>query len=215
MRVVVGMATTAKRLMYAELAIKSLEDQVDEIHLWNNDTEDANLFDNGKFVGLDCEFEECYYFTCDDDIIYPPTYVQDMIKAIEFHKCIVTHHGRKLKGTGIDYYSQGMSGHYGYRCLSMIPRDTEIDVCGSGCTAFSTVDFNPLELYRSKDLMMADLVLSLEAAKQGKKIMVLSHDADYFRDLKVPKGLTIYEMQKENHSRQNEIADEIYKLKHN
>jgi hypothetical protein len=71
---------------------------------------------------------------------------------------------------------------------------------------------------------MSDLVFSLEAVKQGKKIMVLAHDEDYFQDLEVPRlqtiGFTQMALIAQNErfygtkSRQSELANEIYKLKH-
>lgn len=209
MKIVVGMATTNARKEFAEQAIESLEAQVDIIYLYNNDERVEDLTDNGKFHGLNFIEEYCYYFTCDDDIIYPPTYVKDMIAKIEEHKCIVTHHGRRLRGLNREYYR----GHYGYRCLSFNPQDRLIDIAGTGVTAFKTDYFCPSQLSHANDKMMADCVFSLEATKQGKEIMVLAHKEGYFKDLQVPKELTIYEMQKDKAIRQREIADEIWRLK--
>ena len=103
MKVIVGMATTSARKEFAEIAMASLRDQVDSIILYNNDEYTNDLTDNGKFYGLNFIEEPCYYFTCDDDIIYPATYVQDMIAKIEEYGCIVTHHGRRLKGLNVEY----------------------------------------------------------------------------------------------------------------
>ena len=209
MRVKVGMATTNARKEFAEIAMNSLRDQVDSIILYNNDEYNNDLTDNGKFYGLNFIDEPCYYFTCDDDIIYPATYVKDMIEAIEYHGCIVTHHGRRLRGLNVEYYR----GHYGYRCLGFIPNDEPIDVAGTGVTAFRTDYFNPMQLSHANDKRMADCIFSLEAAKQGKDIMILSHKEGYFKDLQVPKELTIYNMEKDKATRQMEIANEIFKLK--
>ena len=220
MRVVVGMATTNKRKAFAEKAVNSLINHVDEIYLVNNDEEHDDLTDNAKFLGLSLEYEPCYYFTCDDDIIYPPTYVRDMIAKIEEYKCIVTHHGRMLKGLDLDYYFE----HPAHICTEEELEDRIIDVAGTGVTAFSTEYFNPIDLVFSKDKKMSDLIFSLEAAKQGKKIMAVAHDENYIKDLEVPKMLTIGWTQSvliahnkrlfNKDSRQMEIANEIYKLKH-
>ena len=209
MKVIVGMATTSARKEFAEIAMASLRDQVDSIILYNNDEYANDLTDNGKFYGLNFIEEPCYYFTCDDDIIYPATYVKDMIAKIEEYGCIVTHHGRRLKGLNVEYYR----GHYGYRCLSFNPADYPIEVAGTGVTAFRTDYFFCPELSHANDKRMADCIFSLEAMKQGKKIMVLAHKEDYFQGLEVPRELTIYAMEKDNATRQMEICNEIYKLK--
>lgn len=206
MKVIVGMATTNKRRKYAIEAMNSLAPQVDEIRLYDNDAELHDYTDNAKFYYLSHYKEPVYWFSCDDDLIFPPTYVKDMINKIEEHKCIVTHHGRRLRGLSLDYYT----GHYGYRCLSFNPADYPISVAGTGCTAFRTDYFNPVEIYRSEDKKMADLVFSLEAKKQNKKIVVLSHREGYIKQLPVPSELTIYHDQKNKAVRQMELANEIY-----
>jgi hypothetical protein len=205
------MATTREREHIAKEAIESLESQVDEVFLYNNGEAKAmglrDLTDNGKFWAVDMYEEPIYYFSCDDDIIYPPTYVEDMIAKIEEHKCIVTHHGRRLK-EGHRYYRQP----YGYSCLNFNPRDYPIDVAGTGVCAFSTQYFKPSSIYKSKYLRMADLVFSLEATYQNKKIMVLAHPKGYLKALEVPKELQIYWMEQDN-TQQDMLMSEIMSLK--
>jgi len=210
MRVVVGMATTAERVKYSQKAIKSLEQNTiqPEIWLYNNGKNSQDLTDNGKFYGLRMIKEPCYYFTCDDDIIYPPNYIESMIAEIDKHNCIITHHGRILRGENKNYYTD----HIGFRCLSDQYNTTKIDVCGTGVTAWRTDYFNPIDICYSEDKRMADLVFSLEATKQGKKIMIVPHVKGWLKDLKVPEELTIYYMEKDKSQRQMELANSIFKL---
>ena len=223
MRVVVGMATTAKRKSFATKAMASLSNQVDKIHLYNNDEHEHDLTDNGKFIGLTLESEPVYYFSCDDDIIYPPDYVQSTIEAIERTKGIVTYHGRELVGLDIDYYK----GHNGFICLGEELEDRVLDVGGTGVSAWRTDYFNPIDICYSEDKKMGDLVFSLEAIKQGKKITGIKHSKAWLKDLEVPRKLSIGWTQMvliahnkrlfNKDSRQMEIANEIYtiKLNHN
>jgi hypothetical protein len=81
MKIVVGMATFAGREKAVERAMQSLVNQVDEIILYDNEV-NPNLYDNGKFYGLKLQRKPCYYFTADDDLIYPSNFVQTMIDAI-------------------------------------------------------------------------------------------------------------------------------------
>ena len=207
MRVVIGIATFNGRDL--SRTIESLENQAHEIRIYNNETRDLNLTDNGKFYFLSEYKEPIYYFTVDDDLIYPPDYVHRTILAIEKYKCIVTYHGRKLRGLNRSYYR----GHTALRCLDTQPQDMELDVCGTGVTAFRTDYFNPRTLWASEDKRMSDLVFSLEAAKQGKKIMHIGHQAKWIRYVEQPKGTTIYELENKNEGRQIEIANEIFLLR--
>ena len=207
------MATTNERRSYAIQAMNSLAPQVDEIRLYDNSAERHDYTDNAKFYYLSHYREPIYYFSCDDDIIYPADYVSKTIEAIEKHKTIVTYHGRRLTGLDRSYYR----GHLPYALNNLIPRDVKIDIAGTGCSAFRTDYFNPVELYRSNDKKMCDLVFSLEAAKQEKEITIINHKADDFKILDIPKELTIFEEMKDNQKRLIELANEIWKenkLKH-
>lgn len=209
--VVIGMATYAGKGRDRSIseAIASLRGHGALLYLYDNSKHLVNLTDNGKFHGLVRIKEPCYYFTCDDDLIYPPDYIPEMIEKIKEHKCIVTHHGRTLTRKGIPYYR----GHKSFRCLTDNLIEEKIHVAGTGVTAFDTEYFNPIHLWSSKDLRMSDLVFSLEAAKQGKDIMVLKHSTGYIKHSKhIDLRNTIFASE-QNNKRQTEIADEIFKLK--
>lgn len=211
---VIGMATCKGRQKYAQKAIESLKFQADAIHLYDN-TIRPDLTDNGKFWGLTLyPGEPVYYFTCDDDILYPPTYVEDTKAAIEKHGCIVAYHGRRLVGARRNYYK---GGHEVFRFNGEVLQDTPIDVCGTGVTAFRTDYFNPVGIHESPYLRMSDMVFSLRAARQKKDIMVLAHPVGYLQDLGVPRHMTIYwseSQKKPNQTSLHKFADEIYQIKH-
>jgi len=208
MKTVIGIATFKGREPYLSKAIQSLDGQADHIHVWDNNVMPLDLTDNGKLYFLKLYKEPVYYFSCDDDLIYPPTYIQDMVAKIEQHKCIVTHHGRKLQGLDRSYYR----GHESFRCLDANGYEGRIHVTGTGVTGFRTDYFNPTDIWKCKDQKMSDLVFSLEAAKQGKKIVVLSHAKGYLRYLNVPAAQTIHGTEANREQRQIEIANEIWKL---
>lgn len=209
--VVLGMATYngKGRAKSVQQAIASLKDQVDQIFLYDNEKEEINLTDNGKFKGLTQLTEPCYYFTADDDLLYPATYVEDMIAKIKEYNTIVTHHGRILTREGVPYYR----GHQSFRCLNDIAKDELIDVPGTGVMAFDTSYFNPIDIWKAEDLKMSDLVFALEAAKNNKQIMVLKHKTGYIRHLDINLKDTIWATEQSN-TRQMELADMIFKIKH-
>lgn len=234
MKVSANIATYKPRIENGSLerAIDSLMGQVDEVRVFFNDLpsdkildklipktpsdrnkyvyrSNLNLTDNGKFYFLDHITEPEIYLTCDDDLIYPPDYVKRMVEAIEHYKCIVSFHGRQLLGTGIDYYT----GHKSFHCLHGVIHDEMVDVVGTGVCGFDTRYFHPKGLAFSPDQKMSDLIFSLEAAKQGKQMGVLSH---------APKWITHIDNKETIHStesikgtpRQNKIANEIFELRY-
>jgi hypothetical protein len=207
MKIIVGMATTNQRARFAETAVESLVYQADEIIVYNNSNEAHDYTDNAKFHALTLFNEPVYYFSCDDDILYPSDYVSTMVEAIERRGTIVTHHGRELLGLDRNYYR----GHKGFRCLDDNDKEQIIDVAGTGVTAFRTDYFNPTEIYKATDKRMSDLVFSLAAAKQGKQITILKHTKNWLKDLRVPESLSIHFMERRN-TRQNELANEIYNV---
>lgn len=203
--VYVGMATFKGRPV--QNAIDSLLPQVDQIFLYDNE-KFPDLTDNGKFWGLSQIKEPCYYFTCDDDLKYPPNYIQKTIEAIEKHKCIITHHGRVLQGLDRSYYT----GHKSVRCLSDNLETIQLHVPGTGVTAFRTDYFNPKNLHKAKDKKMSDIVFGLEAAKQGKKIMTIPHTRNWIKQLPIDHSTSIHTTESKNQSRQIELANEIFTI---
>jgi hypothetical protein len=169
---------------------------------------DGDLTDLGKFRflvgnGFPRDKHE-YYFTLDDDLIYPETYADDMVSSIKEHGCIVTHHGRRLLGKGLPYYK----GHELTMCLNANPTDHKVDVGGTGVMAFNTHYYRPL-IFRYSRQCMADLVLAEDASLKGKDIVCLAHPSDYFGYLN-PKE-TIHDTEhRTDQQRLIRVADKIF-----
>ena len=210
MRIVVGIATTGDRPKELKHTLESLNEQTvkaDLIHVHDNSKE-IDYTDNAKFIILSHLPDEVYFFSCDDDILYPEDYIEKTIEAIDKHKTIVTYHGRNLRGKGLNYYHD----HSAFRCDQSFIETKKIDVCGTGVTAFRTDYFNPKDIYKAEDKCMSDLVFSLEAIKQGKEITHIGHYGNWIIP-QINSGTTIYDRFNKECSRQNEIADEIITLK--
>ena len=167
MHTVVAIATTNDRAKTLRNTIESLRHQVDEIFVYNNDKKLINLYDNAKFLYCDIFSSPVYYLTCDSDIIYPFDYVNTMKDQIEKHKCIISYHGRVLSPDAQTYYGYG---HKEMRYFQYNDKPFELDVAGTGVTGFRTDYFCP-DIANSEYKRMSDLVFSLEAIKQGKKII--------------------------------------------
>lgn len=157
----------------------------EEWRMATNEMADANKFRDVENIGSG------YFFSCDDDIIYPPTYVQDMIKAIDKYKCIVCLHGKKYPRPFIDFYHIERN----YRCLGNVLQNAEVDVGGSGVMAWHTDHFK-FKYSDCKLPNMADIWVSKTAHEQGVKIMVLAHKADYLKHTRFNDTIFIRENKK-------------------
>lgn len=207
--IIVGIATFKGREKALEKAVESLRHQCDKIIIYDNEI-NPDLADNGKFYGLTIVNEPCYYFTCDDDLEYPQDYIESMIKAIDRTGTIVTHHGRILQGLDRSYYR----GHTAIRCLGNNEVEYVIDVPGTGVTGFRTDYFNPVNLHKSKDKRMSDIIFALEASKQGKKITVLKHTQGWIKQLPIDNATSIHTTEHKKEERQIELSNEIWKLRY-
>jgi hypothetical protein len=209
MKIVCGMATTNERMQFADKAIKSIISQVNDLHLYNNSV-NIDRADNGKYWGLFLYHKEpVYYLTLDDDIIYPQGYVDNILNEVEKHGCIVSHHGRILKGTGLEYYT----GHKAFAFFQENQTYKDLDVYGDGVAAFRSDYFNPKDMPFNKSLRMADTLVSLEMWKQGKRCVHIKHGHYEIKPMRVPTQLTISGTRNERTEEKNKLADEIYLLK--
>lgn len=203
----VGIATMKGREESLQNTIRTLNNQTikpTKIFVYDNENSE-NLTDNGKFYKLK-DLEPCYYFSCDDDLLYSNTYIEQMIKDIQLNQCIITHHGRVLTGLDKNYYR----GHQTFRCLDDNRVQTQIDVAGTGVTAFHTDYFNPIEIYKSEYKRMSDLIFSLEAINQGKQIMLTTHKKGFIIQQNIDQSTSCHSIESINPINQNKIANEIY-----
>lgn len=195
MVIVAGIASIPAREEALYRVVDSIEDQVDKIYLaLNNYTEIPEQFRDHPKIHCDllkneladgAKFyhageEECYYFSLDDDLQYPPTYVQDTIGAIDTYNCIVSYHGKRFDKRPILSYHRSFTTNV--RCLGSWPYDVEVHVGGSGVMAFHTKDFK-LSIKDIKSPFMADIHVAKKAHEQGVKIMALAHQSNYFQYL--------------------------------
>lgn len=207
---VIGIATTGNRPEQLDRTLESLKGQADRIYVWDN-SEDGwyDFTDNGKFKFLELFEEPIYYFSCDDDIIYPPDYIETTVKNIEQYQCIVSYHGRVLNPEVNLYYGYG---HKEMRFFQHNPREYVLDVCGTGVCGFRTDYFNPTKIYLSNYKRMSDLVFSLEAWKQGKQIVTPEKKHLWIQPQEVKSSIFKAES-KGGQEQQVKLMQEICKLK--
>jgi hypothetical protein len=153
---IVGIATWTPRIPTIDKTLESLKDQADEIHVFlngYNHVPDAlpkfkNVFyhhENGKNYGASAKFkfqnvgEADFYFSCDDDIIYPNDYID---KSIEFAKnnpkCLYSYHGTILKENFFKW-TRDREFLYGYD--QELKEKKYLHVGGSGVMFWNLNDF--------------------------------------------------------------------------
>jgi hypothetical protein len=213
----INIASIPDRLDVLTDTIESLYNQADEINLYLNNYKDnpfkgdkkinVVLGDNSKGDAGKIFFVDKvsgFYFTCDDDLIYPDNYVSNTLQNY-YLKDIVTYHGRTIlaKNEIKSYYNEPARK---YRCLGTVEDDVEVQIGGSGVAMFHTnnlkINFNQIN-----EKNMFDLVLSNFAKRQKKKITCLKHKEGWIRyNSKMFNKETIYD----KHRNADELQTKYY-----
>lgn len=201
----IGIASIEIRRTALSRVIDCLYDQADEILVYLNDYSEVPKFlnrekiqvvhqkgdvgDRGKFYDID-NFSG-YFFSCDDDIEYPPYYVQHCIDAIERYgrKAVVGWHGSLLKTPFIDYYSSESRRVFSFR--SGRPEDIAVHILGTGCSSFhtDTIDVRYADFLTPN---MADVYFALLGQKQRVPFVVIKHDPAEALPLDIPDDKPIH-----------------------
>lgn len=184
MKVVVSIAHKNERPVQLAKTIESLKNQCDELYIYDN-TQRTDYTDNSKFYHLHELSSPVYYLCADSDIIYPPDYVQHTIELIDLFRCVITYHGRILKRPVESYYRRNEV--FDFRADQT--KDYWVDVAGTGVCGFRTDDFNPVDIYKSPYKCMSDLVFSLEAKRQGKRIICAARKQNWLIQQEVEGGI--------------------------
>jgi len=214
-KIICGIATMNTRKDSLTRVLRCLNNQTvkpDEIYVYNNDENEFNATDNGKFYYFDINKElkeDVYFFSLDDDIYYPTNYIETTIQAIDKYKCIVSYHGRHLNRLDVPYYS----GHISYSCLNHVTYEGQIDVCGTGVTAFDTSYFKADNIFNSEYKRMSDLVFSLEATRQNKKMVILKHKQNWIKDICTDIKNSCHFNESKDQTNQIDHANKIIRLK--
>lgn len=188
---VVGIASLPDRVECLEETIFSLYDQVDKIIVGlNNYTEipvflgmrkiesyllDNSLGDAAKFYKID-EYNNDYYFACDDDIIYPNDYCEVLIKKCDKYKSVIGLHGVNVIKPVTSYYKNRRVFH-GFNPLSS---DVEVDLVA---TSSCVIDTSVLKVRLSDFPIpnMADIWLGDLCKKQNIKSYAIERGSNWLK----------------------------------
>lgn len=190
--VTANIATLPDRERQLVKTVESLYNQVDKINIYLNDYQKIpdwcydtkirtrmtkNVGDVGKFM-----FNEVgYYFSCDDDIIYPTNYVKTL--KVKIKDNIVTIHGKNFKTPIKSYYHDAMDK---IRCDNELTQDTRVQIPGTGVMAYhtDTIKFTQEDFKRPN---MADIWVGIKANQLNIPIICIAHPSNWVR-LQETKG---------------------------
>ena len=206
-----AMATMPSRLPYLQKSIRSIIEQVDELKIYCNGFEELPDLggidiDYGKiemYLGPDlgsagrffwAELNRGYYITIDDDLEYPPNYVEYMISKVEEYKrqAIITLHGKILEQPLVYWIGTGPGRMKAvYACLARVDNDYDCHVAGTGASVYHA---NTLKIKMSdfKNRNLDDVEFSILAQKQNAPIIVVKHDEGFLKYLFPPDSGTIW-----------------------
>lgn len=193
-----------------KMVVASLLPQVDQIYVYLNEYSEVpgflkhsritvklggpggNIRDNGKFHFMD-SMRDGYVFTVDDDIDYPPDYVQVLIRKIEFYdrRAIVGLHGT--------VYAKPVRSFFKGRTLlhfeDALQQDTVVNQLGTGTVAFHTSLVRPESAW-FKDAGMADVWFAVEAKKRDLTLVAIERSALWLSPLGVEETTLFREFRK-------------------
>jgi glycosyltransferase involved in cell wall biosynthesis len=212
------------RIGSLEKTLQSIYNQCDEINLCLNDkiTElpdfllqpKINLYitDNSKgdaFKFMSLETKNGYYLTIDDDLIYPPNYVNFMVdKCKEYNnKKIITLHGRSFYNFPIkSYYNSNAQRFYYYE---KVLDDVKVQFGGTGVMCLHT---SLLKKSINDFLLpnMADVWIGKFAKENNIDIICVKHEKNFIKS--IPHLKTIYDDSKNNDLNQTKIVNKLYDL---
>ncbi|MBF8780857.1 glycosyltransferase [Pseudomonas fulva] len=203
--VIVSLCSIPERADLLRQVLASLAPQVDALHVYLDRYESIpdfvlnchsqvtvylskdhpGLRDNGKFLAFAALSEDCYYFTADDDIIYPPDYVASMVRRIEDYgrQAVIGVHGVLLPEQAEGYFSS-------YRKVHMFKKELERDALvnnlGTGTVAFHSGLLRGLDLTHFGTPGMADLHLSVFCKQRNIPMVALARPEDWLQELPSP-----------------------------
>lgn len=211
-----------KRIDSLVKTIESIYDQCDEINIFLNNhegeipakffEEKINLYFSDNRYGDALKFarlidSDGYYLTIDDDLIYPPNYVNHMIgRCKEYsNKRVITLHGRKFGNKPItSYYNSYVEF---YHCLRHQKRDALIHFGGTGVMCFHTSLMKiPITYFEHPN--MADVWVGKYCIENNIEVVSIAHDKDFLKYQ--PQKTTIFDTHSNSDVIQTKIVNEIF-----
>lgn len=163
--------------------------------------------DGGKFIYLEklmTSREKAYYFTIDDDIIYPVDYSNTLIKYIDKYdkKCVFGLHGILLKDNPVGYFSDK---RVVYNFTKFLESLKTVNIIGTGTMAFHSEVFENFSLAEFENPGMTDIYFGRLCKNRNIPMLVIPREDDWLIDMNPSPDQTLYHEFKGNDKIQTEI----------
>ncbi len=156
----------------------------------------------GKFLGIELFGSPCLYFCFDDDIVYPPNYVEVLTRALHRHhlRAVVGFQASLFAPPHLSYRRDRTILHFGRANLF----DHSVDELGTGTIGLCTAHlrFHPRD-WPYWD--MADLMLAIEAVKQEVPKIAIRRPDSFLKPLEENQPDSIYMRLVKDDTRQSAI----------
>lgn len=199
MPTILGIASIATRASSLRTTLQSLYTQVDKAVIYLNDYDEVPLWasdfnrvefilgskalgdlgDKAKFYALNHLEPNTYFFSADDDILYPPNYVSYTTEWLRKTEGLsfISYHGRRFKSTpkppiyATTYYQNTQVIHFQNALCS----PTYVQFGGTGVMAFDTSKINLTFQDIGDARNMADIWVGVYAQAQKHPILLPPH----------------------------------------
>ena len=216
-----NMATFPKRRISAIATIKSIYDQADIIRIYLNNyieipvefiddkieviIHEKDLRSSGKLYWATNPDE--YYFCIDDDLLYPKTYANDMIKLLQEYddKALISLHGKIFGTFPINSYFRNIKESYHF--AQTITQNKKVHVIGNGVSLFNTnimkVDYKKFDYDYMDDIFVSKIAQDLKIPA-----ILMKHDLRYVVE-NITNSPSLFSEFNNNDSTQTKIMNTI------
>lgn len=202
--------------------VQRLLPQVDQLHVYLNEYEEMpdflrhsritvelggtarNMRDNGKFHFMP-RLPDGFVLTVDDDIAYPPDYVETLIRKIEFYerRAVVGLHGTIFAKPIRNYFRGRTLYHFEHE----LAHDVVVNQLGTGTVGFHTDLLRP-DIAEFKTTGMADVWLAMACKRIGAPMIAIERPAGFLQSLGVEETTLFREFRKDD-SRQTKLMRSV------
>lgn len=162
----------------------------------------ASFASSGKFLGLERHPEPCLYFCFDDDLLYPPNYVDVLTRTLARNnlQALVAVHGAFFQPPYRSFLTDRKIFHFS-GALSV---DCHADILGTGTLGFYSGNFRvDIRSWPYHD--MDDLMIAIAAVKQGLPRILIRRPQNYVQALESQQPDSVYRALTRDDLRQSEI----------
>jgi len=151
--------------------------------------EHGDLHAAGRFLPLTMMREPCVFIVFDDDILYPPTYVHEIVGGLAAFagRAVVGYHANVFRPP----YQSYVRDRHCYHFAAALAAPRPVHSVGAGTAAFDSarLSFDPAAWPRIRG---NDLMLAMEAERRGLPRIALARPAGWLAPLRELQPDSVY-----------------------